>query len=147
MLIYGEDEYVAEWTAARIPHADGFGPYAAIGVTIGEKLVAGWVYHDYQPKAETMQLSVASDTPVWARPNVLAELLSYPFRQMGCFKVYTVTPHRNERTLKANARIGFKKEAVLAHHLGKKNHAVICRMLRPDFEHIYNRELGNGTFF
>lgn len=132
-LIYGADEYVSKWVAERIPHVTTFGPCSAIGVASGDRLIAGMVYHDFQPDFGTIQLSMAADSPMWARPETCKGLLEYPFEQLDCFKVWTATPIDGEAALKVNLHVGFKKEAVLAHHFGRKRHGVVCRMLKPDY--------------
>ena len=139
MLIYDQSEYVAAWVADQIPHADDFEPCYAIGVVVGESLVAGVVFNNYQPKYGTIELSMAAVSPRWAKRETIKELLEYPFSHLGCYKVYTVTPIDNEKALKVNAHIGFKKEAVLASHFGEKRHAVIMRMLLPDYDRLFRK--------
>ncbi len=146
-LLFMADANVAAWTAARIPHMHGgeFGPCKAIGVVSNDgKMLAGVIYHDYQPTAETIQLSMAADSPRWARKGVIRGLLHYPFEQIGVQKLWTATPHTNERAIRFNKGIGFTQEAVLAHHFGHKKHAVICRMLKVDYEKRYARNELNG---
>ena len=141
-LLYGVDGEIAEWVALSIPHVgeDGFGPCSAIGIATNDKLVGGMVYHDYQPKCGTIQLSMAAIHPCWARPHIIKGLLEYPFEGLGVFKVWTATPLDGERAIQTNRRVGFTREATLAHHFGHKRHAVIMRMLKPDFYRRY----GNG---
>ena len=136
-LVYGEDEYVKAWVADKLTHVEKFGPSSAIGVVSGDRLIAGCVYHDYRPKTGVLQMSIASISPMWARKENIAGLLSYPFDFLDIFKVYTATLLSNEKALKAIAHIGFTREAILAHQFGKKQHAVINRMLKPDFERLY----------
>jgi RimJ/RimL family protein N-acetyltransferase len=136
-LLYGCDDIVSAWVANMIPHVTEFDKSAAIGVVRNGNIIAGMVYHDYQPEAKTMQLSMAASSPRWAVPAVIKGLLAYPFRQIGVFKVWTATPQDNIRALRVNEHVGFKREAVLAHHFGPKRHAVICRMLAPDFKRIF----------
>ena len=95
------------------------------------------VYHDYQPDFGTIQASMAAATPMWARREIVAGLLGYPFLQLGCFKVWTATPIDNDAALKINRHVGFRQEAVLAHQFGRKRHAVIMRLTQPDFRRIY----------
>lgn len=141
-LIFGYDNEVAEWVASRIPHVDnGFGPCTAIGVANG-KMLAGIVYHDYQPSLETIQLSMAADSPLWARKTTISALLHYPFRQLKVFKVWTATPIDNTTALRVNEHIGFKREAVLAHHFGRKRHCVVSRMLEPDYARLFEEDHG-----
>ncbi len=137
-LVFGEDEFISKWVSDLIPHADDFGPCVTIGVTNDkEELIAGIVYNSYQPKYGTIELSMAAVSPMWAKKEIIAELLRYPFEQLGCYKVYTVTPAENEKALKVNAHIGFKREAILASHFGKNRHAVIMRMLLPDYLRLF----------
>tara|TARA_Y100001973_G_C5203922_1_gene339935 strand:+ start:3665 stop:4093 length:429 start_codon:yes stop_codon:yes gene_type:complete len=141
LLLYGHDAEVAEWVFENIPHLGNgdFGPCAAIGVLSKKhEIVAGVVYHDYQPDYLTIQLSMASVTPFWAKPDNIKGLLTYPFHQLGVNKIWTATPHESERVIKFNRHLGFTQEAVLAHHFGPKRHAVICRMLKPDFTRKYH---------
>lgn len=138
-LAIGFDDEMKRWVGARIPHVgeDGFGPCSTIGVVRGGRLIAGVVYHDYQEDHGTIQLSMAADSPLWARRETIAGLLKYPFEQLGVFKVWTATPADLIGALKVNHHIGFKREAILAHQFGPKRHGVICRLLKPDYWRLY----------
>ena len=141
-LVAGHTEEVAKWVAARIPHVGdvGFGPCEAIGVVGSNGLIAGVVYHDYQPRAGSIQLSMAADNPRWAKKEIIAGLLRYPFEQLKCYRVWTGTPIDNTMALRVNSKIGFTREAVLAHGFGYKKHTVIMRMLLPDYTRRYINE-------
>lgn len=132
-LLLGDDERVAAWVAERIG-LDGFGPCTAIGVISDSgEAVAGCVYHDYQPRFGTIQMSCAAESPRWAAKGVIRGLLAYPFDQLGCRLAWLATPHRNERTIRFVKGIGFIPEAVLRDRFGKGSHAAIFRMLKTDF--------------
>lgn len=143
-LVYGHDEEVARWVAQHIPDVGnkGFGPCMAIGVAT-DRLIAGMVYHDMQEMMRdgspfrTIQLSMAAETPIWARRDVIKALLHYPFEQLGVWLVWTATAIDNARALKVNEHIGFVREAVLADRFGPKKHAVICRMKRADYVRLW----------
>lgn len=139
-LVFGHDAEIAGWVGSRIPHmhGGGFGPCSTLGVAsdLG-RLMAGVVFHDYQKDLGTIQLSMAADNPMWARRDTIKQLLSYPFRQLGVYKVWTASPHDNIKALCVNKKIGFKAEATLGHHFGKNRHCVINRMLLPDYNRIY----------
>lgn len=139
MLVYGQDDLIAEWVHKLIPHAHtGFDPCTAIGYTTDSgKLIAGFIYNDYHPHFGTIGLTMAATSPMWARRAVIHEILSYPFQQLKVYKIATVTPLHNTKALSVNAHIGFKREAILAHHFGKKRHAVIMRMLHPDYIRLF----------
>lgn len=138
-LVYDQSAEIAKWVAQNIPDIDGQGfdgPVAAIGVAT-DRIIAGVVFHDYQKQYGTIQLSMAATSPMWARQEIIKGLLAYPFYQLDCFKIWTATSRFNDRALKVNKHVGFTQEAVLAHQFGKQNHAVVMRMLRPDFEKRY----------
>lgn len=103
----------------------------------GGRLIAGVVYHDYHHRFATVQLSIAAISPMWARKETITALLHYPFCQLKVFKVWTAMPHDNHAALKVNEHIGFKREAILAHQYGRKRHAIVTRMLQPDFHRLY----------
>ena len=140
MLVYGHDDKIAEWTAGLIPHVDEFEKYIGIGYVRHDRLIAGFVFNDYHSKFGTIQLSMAALSPMWARKDVIAEVLRYPFEQLGCHKVFTATPADNVKAIKVNAHIGFQKEAILAHQFGKKRHCVMMRMLLPDYNRLIRKE-------
>jgi RimJ/RimL family protein N-acetyltransferase len=142
-LIFDQSERVAAWVVANIPHMAGWGDFGAckaIGVVDDHgQAIAGAVFHDYQPKYKTVQLSMAATSPRWATRGNIYWILRYPFEEIGINKVWTATSHLNERALRFNEGIGFKREAVLAHHFGHKQHAVICRMFRSDYARLVER--------
>lgn len=140
-LLFGHDAQVAKWVAARIPHMHGgsFGPCVAIGVGSVERgtLYAGVVYHEYQKPLQNVQLSMAADSPLWATKATIRALLHYPFKQLGVWMVWTMTPIENVRALKVNEHIGFKRKPIVPHVYGPKKHGVICQMLAPDYARVY----------
>tara|TARA_Y100000310_G_scaffold67277_1_gene62563 strand:- start:5187 stop:5666 length:480 start_codon:yes stop_codon:yes gene_type:complete len=136
-LIVGSDEFVARWVSERIPYADDFGPCVAMAGMSGERMVAGFVYNDYQERFGTIQLSMAAISPLWAKREIMHGVLAYAFEQLGCFKVWLAIAEGNKRMRKVTAHIGFNEEALLAHHFGEGNHCVMERMLRPDYDRIF----------
>lgn len=139
-LLFARDEnetrLVAEWIVARVPNmrGGGVGPCVAAGVVRDGCMVAGVAFHDWQPGYDTMQLSMAADSPRWASSAVLRGLFRYAFVTAGANKLWTATPHLNERALRFNIGLGMKREATLRHHFGAKSHAVVCSMLRAEWQ-------------
>ena len=124
----------------RIPFVGsaGFGACKAIGVIGNDgSPLAGIVWHDYQPQFKTIAFSIAAVSPRWATRRIIAQLLAYPFDNVGVFKLWTATPSDNVRALRMVQGLGFTREAILAHHFGQGRHAVINRMLRPQYEKLY----------
>lgn len=140
---------LAEWAARRIPHVGeaGFGPCWACGVVRGRALAAVVVYHDWQPEIGTIQVSMAARTPLWASRAVIRAILGVPFA--GAFgaparKVWAVMPSANERALKFNAGVGFRREAVLRHHFADGVHAIVASMLRSEYLRRYGELMIDG---
>ena len=134
-LIFGQDEAIAGWVARTIPHvgSTGFGACRAVGVAVGGKPVAGIVYHDYQPDHRTVQISMASTSPLWAKRSTIRALLAVPFEQYSVYKIWTAIPADNERAIRFNRGIGMKSEGTLRHQFGRKRHAVIFGMIYEEY--------------
>lgn len=143
-LLYGDSANVAKWVASKIPFVGekGFGPNVSIGVIGNDGLpLGGVVFHDYQPQFSTMAFSIAASSPRWVTRKLIGKLLKYPFEDAKVLKIWTATPHKNERALRLAKGLGFTREAVLSHHFGKE-HAVINRMFLRDFERLYGVKIG-----
>lgn len=137
-IIFGQDERVAKWVAKQLPHVGdaGFGPCRALAIVNGDRPLGAIVYHDYQQAAGTVQISMATVSPLWAQPQTIRDLLAVPFDQYRVQKVWTCIPEDNERAIRFNLKIGMVKEAVLGRHFGKRRNAWIFRM----YDHVYARK-------
>lgn len=138
-LLPGHSDKVASWVAGHIPHVSDFGPCEAIAVMNGEYIIAGVVYHDYQPTCASIQLSMAAISPRWAKREIIAQLLAYPFNQLLVNRGWTATPIENIMALRVNSHIGFTREAVCNSMFGKGRHGVLMRLLEPDFNRLYGK--------
>jgi hypothetical protein len=153
-LVFGFDEELATWAASRIPHMRGrsFGPCRSIGIMRGldasdmsAPMQAVVVFHDYMEHEGTCQASVASRTPMWARRDILAGLLSYPFEQLGVHLLWLATRHTNERAIRFNEHVGFKRDGVLRHRFGWKDHAVVMSMTKYEYARIWKHGQVNAV--
>ena len=149
-LVFGFDKELSEWAAGQIPHMAGhaFGPCRSIGVFSGNdpadasaKIQAVAVFHDYLPPVNTMQISMAARSFMWARKDIIRALLHYAFEQQEVYLLWTATPHRHEKALKVNEHIGFKRDGVLRHRYGPKNHAVMMSMTKHEYARAWKNEL------
>lgn len=76
---------VARFVSTRIWGAEEtFLGNTAVGIVSDSGLVAGVVFHNYDPRAGVMEMSAASDTKRWMTRPILFEMFSYVFDQMGC---------------------------------------------------------------
>lgn len=128
------DQRIGQWVCDRIGHlreASGFGPYTSLGVYDGTSIIAGVVFHDYNPDYSNVQISMAADTPRWATRSTIAKLMAYPFRQLGVNRVTTITPASFARVIKFNVGLGFQMEGVLRKGYGFDD-AVIMGLLKDE---------------
>lgn len=114
-VLYGADDLVAAMVAQRIPHigGDGFGPCAALGVVRSDILLGGVVFHNY--RGHVIEMSGAFDRADWIRPSTLRRLFSYPFVQLGCKNMVTVTPRNNKKARKLDEFLGFRLVGTIKH--------------------------------
>lgn len=97
MILYGQSDLVAGFVAELLGYPRGFGECQAVGFLDGEgKLVAGVVYHQYQPEQGVMEISAASTCRNWLNRARLAEIFDYPFR-IGCRLVVARIGEHNAR--------------------------------------------------
>lgn len=146
IILHGHSERLAAIAAGMIPYMDrGFGPCQAVGVATGEghtdTLEAICVYHEFQPQHKTCMISFAAFSPKWAQRGIIRALLSVPFKQYGVKKLWAITGKSNYRCQKLLKGIGFKQEAVLAHHLGQGEHAVVFRLFDQEFSKRYEKKV------
>lgn len=115
-LVFGQDRAVGKWIADRVPeigNASSFGHYTAIGVTNEDgEAVCGVAYHNYHPRYKSINVTIASDDPRWARKGVIRALFAYPFLQLDCNRIQTFIPAKNERSRKLCEGLGFTLEGI-----------------------------------
>jgi hypothetical protein len=143
--VYGQDEIVGDFVAAMIPHvgARGFGPAAkAIGVIDEDgKLIAGLVYHNYDPDAAIIEISGASVSRRWLTRGTIARMYQYPFVTCGCQMVYQRTPAENEYLLGMLAAYDYSFVTV-PRMFGRGKDGVICTLTVEDWQaNRFNKRL------
>ena len=113
-VVWDRSEEVVRFVEDRIPD-EGLGNAAGLGVAA----------------------NYAADSPIWARPHLIAEMLSYPFEKCDVYRLFVTVRLDNEHSQKTVEHIGFKREATLASGFGPGKHAVVSRMLLPDYQRLY----------
>jgi RimJ/RimL family protein N-acetyltransferase len=117
-VLFGADDYVAEFVRQRIPQLRGgaFGPFTALGIWRHNRLIGGVVYHHYI--GFDIQVSIAFDRADWALPSTLRTLFYYPFVEIGCVRMTAITARNNKRSrrlLEGDGKrrgLGFKLEGI-----------------------------------
>ena len=136
-LVYGADAIVAAWVAARMPNFDdddSFGVCTGIGVVEGDKLIAGAVFHDY--RGHNIEISFAADDARWATRKHIRAIFAYPFNQLGCVRLTTITSKKNARARKLDEGLGFRIEGVIRKGYDGKQDAIIYGMLKHECKWI-----------
>jgi hypothetical protein len=108
--VYGHDDTVAQFVAQLIPSCAerGFGKCRAIGVVEGGLLIAGLVYHHWNPDAGTIEISGAAlPGHYWMTRETLKHMYGYPFIVCGCQMVINCVPADDERQLYMMSRFGY----------------------------------------
>ena len=112
--LYGETNLVACFVAQNIEGCErGFGNCQAIGFLDGQgRLVAGMVYHNWNPEAEVIEMSGASLTPRWLTRPVLHLMFGYPFHDLHCQLVVMRVAETDKRLHRQLYACGFKSHKI-----------------------------------
>lgn len=116
-LLYGADNDICEWVSWKLyGRGDAFckNSSKSIGISIGNKLIAGVVYNNmHLNKAGdpyTIEMSIATVDKRWANRHTLRALFAYPFIQLGLERVQISTSVLNEGVNSMLSRLGCVKE-------------------------------------
>lgn len=75
----------------------GFGEAIGIGFVKDEALVAGCVFHNWEPDSGVIEMSAYSARRDWLNRAFLKALFHYPFEQVGCRVVVARFSEKNAR--------------------------------------------------
>lgn len=135
-LLFGHDALVAEWVASRIPHVGAgmeFGPCQAIGAVNDHGVIeAGAVYHAYQPRFRSLEISFALDAKGRLTRGVIGAMLRYPFGQLQCQRITACAPLKATSTREFLEKLGFRREGVVRLGFGN-DHAVIYGLMAKEW--------------
>lgn len=101
------DQRVGEWVSLRLFGRDNaFERYQSLGVADESGLIAGVVFHNWEPQAEIIEVSAFAKTPRWFSRSVLSEMFSYTFGQLGCQMTFTRQAVSNQSASKIFKAVG-----------------------------------------
>lgn len=123
-----QDELLA-WAKKRMPLLNIEGSAAAIGVEDGE-IIAVAVFDRY--RGHDIEISFAADSPRWARRGVIRGIFHYPFVQLGCVRLTTITAENNTRARRLDEGLGFVLEGIHPNGLAPGVTAVSYGMQRSE---------------
>ena len=135
--VYNQDKLIAQFVAMMIPHVRdyGFGDnIKSIGVVSADgELIAGFVYHNYDPGAKVIEITGAG-LPGWrwCTPTTLAKIYQYPFLQLSCQMIVQRVPASNTRLLRQFAALDYMLIKV-PRLFGRDEDGVIGLLTREDW--------------
>lgn len=142
--VYGYNELVAKFVADLIPsvRTHGFGNCRTIGIVDGGMLVAGLVYHNWDPGAGVIEISGAAlPGEPWMTRETLKRMYQYPFLGCHCQMVINRVPAEDERQLRMLAVFGYSLIRV-PRGLGRDKDLVLATLTREDWEaNKFNKRL------
>lgn len=107
--VFGLDGPVSAFVANAIPGCGrGFGKCKTIGVEHDGQIVAGIVYHNWNPESGVIELSSASTDRRWLTRPVIKAMFGYPFDQLQCQSVVLRVSERNRVMCEIAERFGFQ---------------------------------------
>lgn len=111
--IFGFDDVVADFVARQIfPNGGNFGNKKSIGFAQEGILVAGFVYHNWQPEAQLIEVSGASIIRKWATKDVVRTIFGYPFDQIDCQAVVARHSEYNTRVRRIWRALGATEHVI-----------------------------------
>jgi len=127
--VHGHSQTVAHFVASLIPHCRrGFGDNAkAIGIIDNEgRLIAGIVYHNWDPDSGIIEISGAAiPGKYWLTRETIRRMYQYPFLQLGCQMVVQRTPADATRLLGMLAAYDYTL-IPMPRLFGRERDGVIC---------------------
>ena len=112
--LIGHNDLVAGFVAKHIPHCErGFGDkIMSLGMLSNERMVAGVVYHNYNPERGTIELSgAAAGERVYPR-TAIRLMHCYPFVDAKCQMIIMQIAADNARLLRQLKALGYKRVTV-----------------------------------
>src|SRR5688572_17234288 len=99
---------VSAFVGSRIEGGErGFGNCKGIGVWRDGRLVAGMVFHNWNPENGVIEISSAADDSRWLTSAVRHKMFSYPFEEIGCQMVVLRVAESNGRMVRIARAYGF----------------------------------------
>jgi len=138
--VYGHDEVVAQFVAQMIPHvrehANAISNCKTIGVIDQDgKLIAGLVYHGYDPVAQTIEITGAAlPKSRWLTRETIRRIYEYPFNQIGVQMIVQRTPADNKHLL-GQLKAGGYEFVFVPRMYGRDRDGFICLMTSENWAH------------
>jgi RimJ/RimL family protein N-acetyltransferase len=141
---YNSPVVISKWVSDHIPHCHGrtFDHAKAIGVMDDDRLIAGIVYHNWEPEAGIIEISTAAlPGSGWYTRETMARMYQYPFQDISCQMVVGRVRAENESLLRIMATIGYTF-FLIPRFFGRNEDGVIATLTYEDWAaNKFNRRL------
>lgn len=127
------DDRLVYWIAERIPGCDPEAMKAlcrCLGVVSNGEIIAAMALGLWD--RGNVEIIFAADTPKWATRDTIRRMMAWPFEQLKCHRVTTRIHAKNERAIRFNEGIGFKREGLIREGWGPGEDAVLLGLLRSE---------------
>lgn len=143
-LLYNAHDMVSEFVRSRIPSMANhkFSPHVAIGIVRRKRLCGGVVYHNWY--GHSIEMSGAFDDPGWCLPDTLRRLFAYPFIQLNCVRMTTITARNNHPARIMDEGLGFKLEGIARKGWDGQQDAMIYGMLAEECQWLNPSQAGEA---
>jgi RimJ/RimL family protein N-acetyltransferase len=112
MIVYGPP--VMQFVADQLGFDRGFGECSAIGFMEGGEIVAGVIYHNWNPESGVIEMSAASNRRKWLTKARLSVIFAYPFDQIKCRMVIARHSEFNTRARRIWRSLGCNEYVIPA---------------------------------
>jgi hypothetical protein len=130
--VYGDDVVVGGFVASMIPATRnrGFGKCMTIGVVDGDQLIAGIVYHNWNPEAGVIEISCAAlPGSRWMTRETIKRAYQYPFLYLGSQMVMQMTAADDLPLLRQLNALNYAF-VTLPRILGPNDDGIVCLLTR-----------------
>lgn len=93
--VWGLEDEVCAFVCDQTQTRAEFGNCRTIAVLKGDRIIAGGVFHDWNPERGTMEISGAAIGRRWCSKGLIRAAGDYVFRTAHCQMVYARTDARN----------------------------------------------------
>lgn len=82
---------------------------SVIGIEDGGGLLAGFVFHNFDPHAGAIEMSAYARSPRWCNRKNMRDILSYPFGELGVRIVFARHSEHNKQARRLWVAMGGKE--------------------------------------
>ncbi len=88
---------------------DRISNYSTMAVAEDGKLIAGTIYHNWQPDTGVIELTSYSTSKKWLTRKVIHAMMHAPFKRLGCQLIALRVSERNVEMCAISRKFGFSE--------------------------------------